>query len=127
MAAAEQHLCALERRRQAWNTVSALLGLTQSPTIAQSDAAERWVCDWQVNEGLLRLAYERCREATGKFNSSYMDKILEHWRMDGVDTVEKALAEKSEKRKSKKAAKETSFDLDEYESMVSEFTPVYKK
>lgn len=127
MAAAEQHLCALERRRQAWNTVSALLGLTQSPTIAQSDAAERWVCDWQVNEGLLRLAYERCREATGKFNSSYMDKILEHWRMDGVDTVEKALAEKPGKRKSKKAAKETSFDLDEYESMVSEFTPVYKK
>ena len=129
IAAAEQYLCSLERRKQAWGTVSALLGITQSPTVAQSDAAERWVYDWQVNEGLLRLAYERCREATGKFNSSYMDKILEHWRMDGVDTVEKALAEQEKKagKRKGKTVKETSLDLDAYESMVSEYTPVYKK
>ena len=127
ISAAEQHLCALERRKQAWNTVSTLLGVAQSPTVAQSDAAERWVYDWRVDEGLLRLAYDKCREATGRFNSSYMDKILERWRMDGVDTVEKALAEKPEAKKGKKAAKEPSFDLEAYESMVSEFTPVYKK
>lgn len=126
ISAAEQYLCALERRKQAWNTVSALLGVEQSPTVAQSDAAERWVYDWQVNEGLLRLAYEKCREATGRFNSSYMDKILERWRLDGVDSVEKALEEKPGRRK-KKPAKETSFDLEEYESMVTDFTPVYKK
>lgn len=126
IAAAEQYLCALERRKQAWNTVSALLGVEQSPTVAQSDAAVRWVYDWQVNEGLLRLAYEKCREATGRFNSSYMDKILERWRQDGVDSVEKALEEKPGRRK-KKPAKETSFDLEEYESMVTDFTPVYKK
>ena len=98
ISAAEQYLCALERRKQAWNTVSALL----------------------------RLAYEKCREATGRFNSSYMDKILERWRLDGVDSVEKALEEKPGRRK-KKPAKETSFDLEEYESMVTDFTPVYKK
>ena len=127
IAAAEEYLCALERRRQAWDKVSRLLGLTQSPTVAQSDAAERWVCDWQVGEDLLRLAYEKCREATGRFNSGYIDRILERWRLDGVDTVEKALAEKPAKKGKKSAGKETSFDLDAYESMVSEFTPVYKK
>ena len=83
--------------------------------------------DWQVGEDLLRLAYENCREATGRFNSGYIDRILERWRLDGVDTVEKALAEKPAKKGKKSAGKETSFDLDAYESMVSEFTPVYKK
>ena len=128
IAAAEQFLCALERRRQAWKKVSTLLGLTISPTIAQSDDAERWICDWQTNEGLIRLAYEKCVQSAGKFNSSYISKILEHWREDGVDSVEKAMAEKDTKHKGKgksKSKKETSFDLNEYENMVSNFTPVY--
>lgn len=130
IAQAEQYLCSLERRRQSWEKVSGVLGLTQSPTVSQSDAAERWIADWQTDDGLLRLAYEKCARATGKFNSGYITKILEQWRMDGIDTVDKALAE-SEKAKGKgkatKSAKPTSFDLDEYESMVSNFTPVYQK
>lgn len=129
MSAAEEYLCAIERRRQSWEKVSTVLGLTQSPTIAESDAAERWIFDWKMDEGLLRLAYGKCVEATGKFKHSYVDKVLERWRMDGIDTVEKAMAERnSAKHKGKgKEKKETSFDLDEYEKMVTNYTPVYKK
>ena len=131
IAAAEEYLCALEHRLQAWNKVSTLLGLKQSPTVAQSDAAERWINEWKTKDDLLKLAYEKCREKTGKFNSSYIDKILEGWRLNGIDSAEKAL-EDSEKGQGKgkskgKAKKETSFDLEEYASMVDHFTPVYKK
>lgn len=129
ISAAEEYLCAIERRRQAWDKVSAILGITQSPTVAESDDAERWIFDWQVDEGLLRLAYGKCVEATGKFKHSYIHKVLERWRMDGIDTAEKAVAEwESAKRRGKgKEKKETSFDLDEYEKMVNSYTPVYKK
>jgi DnaD/phage-associated family protein len=131
--AAEQFLCALEKRRDSWQKVSTVLGIKQSPTIAQSDAAERWIFDWKIDEGLLRLAYDKCKESTGRFNSSYMNKILEGWYLNGIDTVEKALEElekiqsKSKAKAKSKSKKETSFDLDEYASMVDNFTPVYKK
>jgi DnaD/phage-associated family protein len=126
IAAAEQYLCSLERRNEAWNKLSTLLGLAHSPTIAQSEAAEIWIQDWQIDDGLLRLAYEKCMAATRRFNSGYMMKIIEHWRADGIDTVEKAMAEQNGGKKNKgKPKKATSFDLDEYETMVSDFTPVY--
>ncbi len=125
IAAAEQYLCTLERRRQAWQKLSELLNIKQSPTVAQSDAAERWICDWQIDGGLLRLAYDKCIKATGRFNSSYMMKIIENWRNQGIDSVEKVDDQNSSK--SKKSKKETSYDLEEYEDMVRSFTPVYIK
>lgn len=128
IASAEEHLCSLERRREAWVKLSSLLGITQSPTIAQSDAAERWIMEWQVDAGLLRLAYDKCTAATGKFNSGYMMKIIESWRANGIDTLEKAQAEQPGNKKGKsKSLKETSFDLDEYEEIVNNFRPVYKR
>ena len=130
ISAAEEFLCALERRKEAWIKLSTLLGLTNSPTVAQSDAAECWSMDWKVDDQLIRLAYEICMKATGKFNSKYMMKIIEQWRSDGIDSIEKAqeLQNKGKKKGTKNMTKkETSFDLEEYENMVSDFTPVYKK
>lgn len=128
IAAAEEHLCRLEHRRQAWDHVAELLELDHTPTVSQSDAAERWVCEWHMDDGLIRLAYDQCREKTGKFQSTYMHKILEHWRADGVDTVEKAQAGREKKRgKAARTAKETSFDLQDYADMVRDYTPVYQK
>lgn len=130
MEAAEAFLCAAERRRTAWEKVSAALGLSQSPTLQQSETAARWVYEWQVDDDLLRMAYQRCAAATGRFQSSYMNKVIESWRADGVDTPEKALewqeAAKNRGKRSK-TRREPSYDLNEYESMVTGFTPVYKK
>jgi len=126
--AAEEYLCSIERRREAWVKLSLLLGLSHSPTLAQSSAAETWIFDWQIEGGLLKLAYEKTVEATGKFNSNYMMKIIESWRANGIDSLEKALGLESGKQKNKhKTNKATSFDLEEYETMVSGFTPAYKK
>lgn len=130
IAAAEETLCGLERRREAWERVATALGLTQKPRVADSDAAERWIFEWKTSDDLLRLAYERCREATGGFRASYIDKILEGWRLDGIDTLEKALKDRAPARRGKgktKEKKETSFDLEQYETMVTEYTPVYKR
>lgn len=128
IAAAEEHLCRLEHRRQAWEHVAGLLELDRAPTVNQSDAAALWVCEWQMDDGLIRLAYDQCRERTGKFQCGYMHKILEHWHADGVDTVEKAQAGRAKKRgKSGRTAQETSFDLQDYADMVRDYTPVYEK
>lgn len=123
---AEEHLCRLERRRQSWASFATLCGVSQSPTAAQQDAAERWIADWAMPEALLRLAYDYCVDKTGKFNSSYMDKVLERWHREGIMDEAQA-AETLGGSKKKKAPRKTSFDLDEYEKMVMTYTPVYKE
>ncbi len=135
IAAAEEHLCRQERRKEAWERLSALLGLTQRPTTAQLDAAELWLCEWRMHEGLIRMAYDQCVERTGKFQSNYMARILEHWRLDGVETPEQAEAARAPRSAPTKAAGKplpsdrsaSSLDIDEYEQLVRQYRPVYKK
>ena len=131
IAAAEAHLCRLERRAQAWERVKGLLGIRQSPTIAQSDAAEQWVCDWAMPDDLIRLADEECVAKTGKFQCGYMGKILEHWRLDGIDTVEKARAQlggaQRRQTKARQAADGSSLQTDEYEKNVMGYIPIYRE
>ena len=131
IAAAEAHLCRLERRAQAWERVKGLLGIHHAPTIAQSDAAEQWVCEWAMPDDLIRLAYEECMAKTGKFQCGYMGKILEHWRLDGIDTADKARAQlggaQRRQTKARQAAGGSSLQTDEYEKNVMGYIPVYRE
>ena len=134
MAAVEQHLLQEKHREQAWKTVCDLLGVELSGTMSQKETAERWLFDWQLDERLIRMAGEECREKAKKFSIGYIDKVLEHWRLDGLTTPEKVQAYQAQqsvgaakKRAAKNLDKPTSFDLDAYTEMVKNYRPVYKK
>ena len=131
IAAAEAHLCGLERRRQAWEHVCVLLALPQSGTATQKEMAERWVAQWRIKDELICLARDMCVKRNGKIHCSYIDKILERWHLDGIDTVDKAKADSGKadghpgsKGKSKK---DTSLDMEAYMEQVMSRAPVYKK
>lgn len=70
-----------------------------------------------MKDDLIRLARDMCVEKIGKVHCSYIDKILEHWHLDGIDTVEKAKAD-SQPAAKKKPQKETSLDMDAYMEQV---------
>ena len=125
MEAAEERLCHLERSRRAWERVHTLLDLSvKNPTAAQLNTAEKWIFEWGMPDELIVQAFAQCREKTGGFQCNYMNKILEHWHTDGVDTLEKAQATGNRK----KAAKgESSLDLEAYERQVESFVPVFRK
>ena len=125
MEAAEERLCHLERSRRAWERVHTLLDLSiQNPTAAQLNTAEKWIFEWNMPDELIAQAFAQCREKTGGFQCNYMNKILEHWHTDGVDTLEKAQTA----GRGKKAAKgESSLDLEAYERQVESFVPVFRK
>lgn len=123
---AEKELCRLERRRQATEQVQLAFGLTQSPTMAQSDTAYKWLWEWNLSMDLIRLAGEQGMEkCKGKFNFNYVDKILEHWYADGLTTVE-LVNQETAPVKSRRPRKTTSFDVDAYDEMALRYTPVYK-
>ena len=60
-----------------------------------------------------------------------IDRILEHWHAEGVDTLDKAKADSGRSGKTagkaKSAGKDTSLDMDAYMEQVMSRAPVYKK
>ena len=89
-----------------------LFGLPERALTAKEKACvTRWCGEYMTPEPLLRLAYDRTVEATGKVSFAYIDKILAAWAAKGITTVEAAEAERSAAQRA--AAGEYSFDIGE--------------
>lgn len=124
MEAAEEHLCYLERCEQAVLRVQAVCRLPKPLTGATAmRAAEKWICQWQITDEVLAQAFAVCVEKIGKFEVRYIDRVLENWRNQGADTEEKVAALSAKSTKGKPSTVENT----EYENMVEQYVPVYKK
>lgn len=114
--AAENKLQDLDQRRQAWAKVQASAGLPRrSPSKKEEDAAFRWVYEWKFTVEMLSAAYERCVDNTGKFNVSYINKILEGWYKNGIRNLQDLEALDAKKREERESTK--SYDIEELERM----------
>ncbi|MBP5303497.1 MAG: DnaD domain protein [Clostridia bacterium] len=133
---ANEHLCYLERTDNCWNQVALWLELdNKRVTVTQKQLAEKWLHQLKIKKPLLQLAYTRATEKTGKFQASYMDKVLGSWLDEGLTTPEKV--EASEKPATpvpgKPSGKKTpsqqagGFNADQYEKLVKKQTPIYRK
>lgn len=115
---AEEKLCRLAENQQAWHTVEQAIGLPRrSPSSKEESFAAMWVNEWKFNPEMIREAYDRGVDGTGKFSAGYMNKILERWHKNNISTAKEAqqdLADRAASRKSGKGKKLT-FDIDEYE------------
>lgn len=108
----------------AWNTVAAVFGirLGGTPTKKQLEFAARWLNEWLFSESMLRLAYERCVDAKGEVNLSYINGILKRWyeqklkTPDDVIRQDETSAPKRNKKKLESQSESASYDLDEYEN-----------
>ena len=128
--AADKHLCYLERTEQAWVQLEQWLDLSAvRPTLLQKTLAEKWLMQWSVSRELMLLAYERCVEKTGKFQGSYIDRVLESWRQDGLTTPDKVKSAAKSRRAAPTAttAQPGGLNLDQYAAMVQTHTPKYRK
>ncbi|MBR5539931.1 MAG: DnaD domain protein [Clostridia bacterium] len=123
MEAAEDHLCYLERCEQAVRHVQTVCQLAKPLTgAAVMRTAEKWICQWKITDEVLLQAYEICCEKTGKFETRYMERVLENWHSQGADTAEQVAA-----LSGKKPTKAPTADNTEYEDMIEQYVPVYKK
>ncbi len=122
MDAAEQHLCYLERCQQALLKVQTVCKLTSplSDCATNLALAEKWIFVWRMADELLCKAYALCMDKTGKFSAKYMDRVLENWHEQGITAADQL------EKKSKKSSKSTA-DGGEYEQMVENYIPIYKK
>ncbi len=123
MEAAEEHLCYMERCEQAVRHVQTVCQLQKPLTGATAcRTVEKWICQWGITDEVLLQAYEICREKTGKFETRYIDRVLDNWHSQGANTAEKVA-----KLSGKKPAKAPTAENTEYEEMVGQYMPVYRK
>ena len=115
---AEEMLARLTESRHAWNTVQETLHMPRRAPSAKEEAfAVTWLNSWNFSPEMIREAYDRAVDSTGKFSASYMNKILERWHKNNITTAKEAEQEKMERAASRKKNKTEAltFDIDEYE------------
>lgn len=109
---AEVHIRRLTRQEDDEGRIRRLFGLPERALTAREKACiNRWCGEYMTPEALIKLAYDRAVEATGKVSFAYIDKVLAAWVAKGITTVEAAEAERTAAQKA--AAGEYSFDIGE--------------
>lgn len=138
--AADAYLQKLEQRAQAWDTLCEWLSLDAvRPTLAQKEAARRWICEWKMPREVIEAAATYTTEKTGKFQMNYADRVMERLHACGATTADAARAELAnepappKKKAPSKSRMKTatdrapSYDLDDYEKMVRRHRPTPPK
>ena len=109
---AEVHIRRLTRQVDDEGRIRRLFGLPERALTAREKACiNRWCGEYMTPDALIKLAYDRAVEATGKVSFAYIDKVLAAWTAKGITTVEAAEAERTAAQKA--AAGEYSFDIGE--------------
>lgn len=126
--AVDAHIRYEEACLKAGAQVEKWLDLPRPLNVQQRQMAEKWLNQWQVREEMLRLADAITREKTGKFSPVYIDRILDRWQAEGIDTPDKV---PSIPRKRTGAAatnpEESSLDLEGFEGELLQYTPVFNR
>lgn len=115
---AEEEIKSLDETMKSWKTLVSIMGVDyHSPTANEKRFAARWINEWKFSSDMIREAYERCVDNTGKVRLSYINKILDSWNKNGVRNIEEAQLEKKKKTAGKKKPeKSVSYDIEEYEN-----------
>ena len=109
---AECHIRRLVRQEDRESRIRRLFGLPERALTAREKACvTRWFEEYIIPEELIRLAYDRTVEATGKVSFAYIDKILAAWAAKGITTVQAAEADRNAAVRA--AEGDYSFDLSE--------------
>lgn len=116
---AEEKIRELDESRKAWKQIVSIMGIDyHSPSANETRFSNRWINEWKFSHDMIREAYERCVDNTGKVTMSYINKILDSWQKKGILTLEATKEDKKVGKSNKQnKEKETSYDIEEYENM----------
>ena len=115
IAGAEQKINDIYKSRSCWGVVSKAFGIDRRmPSKKEEEFSLRFVGECKMSTELLREAYNRCIDSTGKFSIPYITKILDKWYKNGVKKIED-ITEDGKKGKDSIAA----YDTTVFDSMLS--------
>ena len=120
----EKAIIRFNEERSFENKVLKIFGVEGKPSKNQRDYIAKWLSMGFTAE-LLEIAYNKCMDANNKLSFRYIDGILNNWAKGGITTAAQ-VSQSDEKFRKKYAVKnqppkETSYDLDEFESFAMNF------
>ncbi len=94
---AEREIKRMTGSREAWGSVSRLLGIRNvgNPTKSQLEHADRWLNTWGFSDEMITEAYERCVNTKGEYNIRYINAILQRWYGKNIKSLDDLKAEES--------------------------------
>lgn len=91
---ADEKIRSLEKQNNVEQRLCERLGLSSNLSANIRAFIKTWTYDWGFSEEMIMLAYDKTVDGTGKWSSSYANKILENWKAAGITTPQ--AAEKSD-------------------------------
>ncbi len=121
---AEEEIARLSRCRSNEGRVKAMFGLgDRELSPKEKQFIDHWYTDLGFDDELVKLAYDRTVDNTGKAAFPYLNKILNGWHEAGVHTPQEAMAEmENGPRKTVgqgQEAEESSYDLEEIRKLMA--------
>lgn len=89
-----------------------MFGLEREFSQTELNYIARWVSELSMSEAMIRTAYEKTVNNTGKISMPYMNTILKSWHEKGIKTVSQ-IAEKEGAAPKKGKAKNSGYQLDD--------------
>ena len=119
---AEEEIARLSRRRSNEGTIKALFGIGDRELSAkEKEFIDHWCTDYGYGPELIKLAYDRTVDNTGKVAFPYLNKILTRWHEEGIKTPGEAVAEMEGGKKGGpgQSPGDSSYDLDEIRRLMA--------
>jgi len=121
---ASQKIARLRSLRSAWNTVRIALDIPErKPTKTEETFCDKWINEYNFCPDIIKLAFDRCIDKTGKLSMKYMNGIIENWYKQGISTLEQAENEErppqnNAENKSASGRYEPTYDKKEIENVM---------
>ena len=76
---------------------------------------------YKFKKEIIKLAYDKCVDANGKFSFPYIHKILETWHKENVKSVDDVRKLSENKNQGAKEVRKTSYDIEKIKKKVNDF------
>ncbi len=100
IASAEHKINEIYNARSCWSIVQKAFGIDRKlPGKKEQELSVLWVKERGFSKEMLREAYERCVDSTGKLSFPYIAKILDKWYKNGIKTPADIKDDKAEEKR----------------------------
>lgn len=86
------------------NKCKKMFGLDRELSGTEANYISKWVSELSMSEAMIRTAYEKTVNNTGKISMPYMNTILTSWHSKGIKTVSQISEKEAPAQKGKNAA-----------------------
>lgn len=120
----EAHIKELTTQKNNESLIKTAFGIwDHNLTTKQKQFIATWINEWEFSIEMIKLAYEKCVDNTGKLSFPYIDKILSKWKEAGLSTSEQVEAHEKARQGTGKGSGSSSLDVTEFEDWSSYTVP----